>query len=236
MLVPSCMILHTGGYGVKKGIPTSLIAASSFDDIIAISIFSIFLTIAFNEATGGADEGGKNIWAELGFVGAQIAVGLILAFAIGYSMKLFNRCDKKKTKWPKFFVCLGLAIAVPVVSDLVGFPESKFIFIIFYGYLCYRLWGHDKPERELALFWRFCQPFLFGTVGAAVLFSKIKVSEIGYGLGVIFIAGIARWGATFMCGCSSKYTNSERAFMAFAWIPKATVQAALGGMTLSTAR
>ena len=48
VLVPSCMILHNKDYGVKKGIPTTLIAASSFDDIIAISVFSIFLTIGFN--------------------------------------------------------------------------------------------------------------------------------------------------------------------------------------------
>lgn len=47
VLVPSCMILHNNEYGTIKGIPTTLIAASSFDDIIAISIFSIFLTIAY---------------------------------------------------------------------------------------------------------------------------------------------------------------------------------------------
>lgn len=47
VLVPSCMILQNAKYGTKKGIPTTLIAASSFDDIIAISIFSIFLTVAF---------------------------------------------------------------------------------------------------------------------------------------------------------------------------------------------
>ena len=69
VLVPSCMILHNKDYGVIKGIPTTLIAASSFDDIIAISVFSIFLTIAFTEAPGGEDEGGKNIWLELGLVG-----------------------------------------------------------------------------------------------------------------------------------------------------------------------
>ena len=68
VLVPSCMILHNKDYGVVKGIPTTLIAASSFDDIIAISVFSIFLTISFNQAPGGIDEGGKNIWLELGMV------------------------------------------------------------------------------------------------------------------------------------------------------------------------
>ena len=70
VLVPSCMILHNKDYGVKKGIPTTLIAASSFDDIIAISVFSIFLTIAFSQAPGGEDdaEEGHSIGVELGLV------------------------------------------------------------------------------------------------------------------------------------------------------------------------
>ena len=48
IIVPSCMILHNKQYGTAKGIPTTLIAASSFDDIIAISLFSVFLTVSFN--------------------------------------------------------------------------------------------------------------------------------------------------------------------------------------------
>lgn len=82
----------------------------------------------------------------------------------------------------------------------------------------------------------FCQPFLFGTVGAAVLFSKIEASQIAKGLAVIFIGVTARWLATFLVTCEKKFNYKERAFMAFAWIPKATVQAALGGLTLAEAQ
>jgi len=85
-------------------------------------------------------------------------------------MKLFNTCDKKKTKWPKFFATLIMALAVPIVAELTHFYESKFVCIIFFGWMCYRVWGEDKPEHELGILWMFCQPFLFGTVGAAVLF------------------------------------------------------------------
>lgn len=80
----------------------------------------------------------------------------MLAFVFGYAMKLFNRCDVKKTKWPKFFVTLMFAIGAPFASDLSGFPESKFIFVIFFGFMCYRQWGENKPEHELAVFWMFC--------------------------------------------------------------------------------
>lgn len=157
VLVPSCMILQNKAYGIYKGIPTTLIAAASFDDIIAISIFSLFLTVAMNQVPGGVDDGEEpNIGLELGLVGLQIITGLVLAFAIGWSMKFFNNCKPEKTKWPKFFVTIFFAVAAPFASDLSGFPESKFIFVIFYGYMCFRQWGHDKPEKELATFWMFC--------------------------------------------------------------------------------
>ena len=50
VVVPSCMKLQEQGYGIDKGIPTSLIAAASFDDIFAITFFGIAKTLAFNEA------------------------------------------------------------------------------------------------------------------------------------------------------------------------------------------
>ena len=56
------------------------------------------------------------------------------------------------------------------------------------------------------------------------------------GLAVIIIGVTARWVATFCVAFEKKYNNKERAFMAFAWIPKATVQAALGGLTLAKAQ
>ena len=260
VVVPSLMILHKADYGVKKGIPTTLIAAASFDDIIAITIFSVFLSVGITAAKGekldaieaasedpllggarmlaggGGEEEARPVWMEIGFNLIQFIVGLILAFGVGYLMKFCNNCDTKTMRWPKFFFCLGWAIAIPVVCDLVGWPETKFVAVIFFGYCCYKYWGENKPEHEMAVFWMFCQPFLFGTVGAAVLFSKIDPSMIGKGFGTILIGVTARWLGTFMAACEKKYTYRERAFMAFAWIPKATVQAALGGICLSKAQ
>ena len=252
------MILHKADYGVKKGIPTTLIAASSFDDIIAITVFSVFLSIGMSSAPrpetpvpenvdgteeasdelrrmlvgGGEGEEAKPLWWEIGFNVIQIIAGLIFAFGVGYLMKFCNKCDVNKMKVPKFLWCLFVAIAVPLVCDGLGWPETKFVGVIFFGYCCYKHWGENKPEHELAVFWMFCQPFLFGTVGAAVLFNKIEPSMIGKGFGTILIGVTARWIGTFMAAFEKKYTVRERAFMAFSWIPKATVQAALGGLCL----
>ena len=59
---------------------------------------------------------------------------------------------------------------------------------------------------------------------------------IGKGFGTILIGVTARWLGTFLAAFEKKYTVRERAFMAFAWIPKATVQAALGGIMLMRAQ
>ena len=54
VLVPSIMILQNKGYGVVKGIPSTLIAASSFDDIIAITVFGVMLQVTFDSESGAS--------------------------------------------------------------------------------------------------------------------------------------------------------------------------------------
>jgi NhaP-type Na+/H+ or K+/H+ antiporter len=138
VLVPSLMILHKAGYGVKKGIPTTLIAASSFDDIIAITVFGICITVAFNEAPGGVAEEEDSFVFEILMNGLQLVVGVSIGLLVGYAMKLFNYCAPAKTKWWKFFVCLLMALAVPIISEITQFYESKFVCIIFFGFMAYR--------------------------------------------------------------------------------------------------
>lgn len=195
-------------------------------------------TIAFREAPGAVAEENDSIGKEVGMNILQIVVGLVVGLAVGWCMRIFNKCGKPKNDkcliWVKFFVCLGFAFLVPVVCELTHFYESKFVCIIFFGYMCFMAWGEEgKPEHYLGVFWAFCQPFLFGTVGAAVLFSKLDTSILGISLGVILIGVTCRWLATYVVTFEKKYTSKERAFMGFAWIPKATVQAALGGVVLA---
>lgn len=69
----------------------------------------------------------------------------------------------------------------------------------------------------------FCQPVLFGTVGAEVQFKNIKPAMLGTGIGIIAIGLTFRWIGAFVACLEPKYNNKERAFVAFGWIPKATV-------------
>ena len=91
-----------------------------------------------------------------------------------------------------------------------------------------------KPEAQLARWWEICKPFLFGTVGASIKFSDMDGSLLGYAFIVIFGGVATRWGVCYLvCGLEGKFTKPERLLMASAWIPKATVQAALSYTVLS---
>lgn len=155
------MMLHKQGYGVAKGIPTSMIAASSFDDIIAITAFGVFKTIAFNDAPGGATtdatEGKTTIAWEIGNNLVQLATGLGVGLGLGFSFILFQRINNPKVKKiVKIIALMIVAIAMPIVAEKTKFAEAKFVGIIFFGYACFRVWGEDKPDDELGDIWMFC--------------------------------------------------------------------------------
>jgi NhaP-type Na+/H+ or K+/H+ antiporter len=230
VVVPSMMCLHKEGYGTDKGIPTTTIAASSFDDIIAITAFGIFMTISFNEAPGGVadiadpekgDSVGFEVLMNLVQLVTGFVVGMGLGFCIGKPIHMIKH--EKCRKITKLIFVMVVAILMPFVAEWTTFVESKFVGIIFFGYMCFKLWGEEKPEHALGQIWMFCQPLLFGTVGAAVLFENINPSELGTGIIIIMIGLCFRWIGAYMAFCEKKYTRKEAAFVAFAWIPKATV-------------
>ena len=98
--------------------------------------------------------------------------------------------------WVKFLLCVFMGFAVPVLSEVSGFHESKFVGIIFFGWACFYNWGHDKPEKPLAILWMGFQPFLFSSVGAAIQFKDIDPSMLGSAIVIILIGVTFRWVGT----------------------------------------
>ena len=82
----------------------------------------------------------------------------------------------------------------------------------------------------------FLMPFLFGSVGAAIKIQDMKIEFLAIGLGVFLFGLTFRWIASFLIGYVKKYNFKEKLFAAFAWMPKATVQAAIGGLILDNVR
>lgn len=136
----------------------------------------------------------------------------------------------------KMAIVLAVVFMIAIVSEVIHFHESRYIGVIFFGYMCHRFWGEDKPDVELAQVWGVFKPFLFGTVGAAVKLNEVDSGVLGKGFLIILVGVSCRMLATFLSAFERRFTFKERVFMAFAWIPKATVQAAIGGVVLDQAR
>ncbi len=107
----------------------------------------------------------------------QIATGLAVGIMVGFLMKPINKIAHLPwVKYLKLGICMFMAILLPIATELTNFHEAKYIGIIFFGYFCHRFWKEEKPEEELAWIWAFMQPFLFGSVGASVLFNRVKAN------------------------------------------------------------
>lgn len=95
------------------------------------------------------------LW-EIGVNSIQLATGLGAGLILGFSFIVFQKIPKGNCRVITKVICLMIvAIAMPLICETVRFAESKFVGIIFFGYACFRVWGEDKPEEELATIWMF---------------------------------------------------------------------------------
>ncbi|KAG8134457.1 hypothetical protein E2320_007579 [Naja naja] len=179
VVVPSMLVLQAGGYGVDKGVPTLLMAAGSFDDILAITGFNTCLGIAF--ASGSTLQ---NVFRGI----LEVAVGIAAGGLLGLFIRYFPSKDQKEV------------------------------------------------EKIIKVAWEIFQPFLFGLIGAEITVASLDPQTVGLCIAILAVGLIARVIATFVLVCFAGFDLKERIFIALAWIPKATVQAAIGSVALDTAR
>lgn len=234
--------LQHRGYGVAKGIPSLVVAAASFDDVVAISGFSMCIGVAI-------DNGGS-LLAQALHGPLEIVSGVsfgLLGALIMTATKLWNQ------KWKRTAGVLLLAVTFTfgakkahlsgagALASLVLAAASSQFWLLGVGTKAGVAVGvledaSHEVEEDLCLLWRLVsEPLLFGVIGAALDFSAIDSSVIPKSLGVIaggvLIRCVAATFATFGAGLSWK----ERIFIALAWLPKATVQAALCSVPLDLA-
>lgn len=127
------------------------------------------------------------------------------------------------------FSMLG-AIGLIIASETSHYKNEKYIACLSFGYICYRFWGEKKPTKMIADCWFFIQPFLFGTIGAALHFTQVSPKVVGSSFILIFSGQFFRFIGAFISSSQKKHTIKERLFMAMSWIPKSTVPATLGTM------
>ena len=226
VVVPRMVKLMEEGYGVREGIPQLILAGASVDDVYVIVLFSTFLGMIQGESASVIHFINIPISIFLG-VGIGFLIGIILAY-------YFKKVHIRDTS--KVLIILSISLLLVVLEDHLTIPItfSALIAIMFIGIGLQK--KREVVARRLSVkygkLWVAAEVFLFVLVGATVnigYLSKVGVKA----LVVIAVALIFRMFGVFLCLLGTSLDKKERVFAMMAYTPKATVQAAIGGIPLS---
>ncbi|KAG8454144.1 hypothetical protein GDO86_000692 [Hymenochirus boettgeri] len=217
VVVPSMLNLQKEGFGVDKGIPTLLMAAGSFDDILAITGFNTCLGMAFST--------GSTINTIVRGV-LEVVVGIAAGLLSGFFLQYFPSKDQINLKWKRSYLILALSLFAVFGSLYLGFPGSGGLCTLVMAFLAGIGWSTDKSvvEDVIAVSWDFFQPLLFGLIGAEISVASLKAETVGLCFATLIIALIIRICVSFLMVCFAGFNLKEKIFISLAWIPKATVQ------------
>jgi NhaP-type Na+/H+ or K+/H+ antiporter len=230
VVVPTMLELKAVGFGEKKEVPTLVLAGASLDDVFAITIFSVFAGLA---------AGASVSWGPLLFgVPAGMALGALLGVGIGFILVwFFRRYRMRDTHKVIVFmiiavVCYELADHPAVkahlpVAALLGIMAMGFVILEKYDVLAHRL------ATKFAKIWVLAEILLFVYIGAAVQLGALDGELIVAGLLVLAAGLTARSIGVWLSLLGSDLSPAERWFCVIAYLPKATVQAAMGAVPLS---
>lgn len=228
VVVPSLLDLQHKGYGVAKGIPTMILAAATFDDVLSITGFGATLSLVF------ADQ------SEVGVTGSLLRAPLELALGLGVGILAGLLCAAvvNTPTWLRFGALTGLGLSAVFGGWAVGFAGGGSLAAMTMGAVAARGWldAASPVAKGLVRVWAPAQPLLFGLIGAAVVLSAVEATYVGGGLVILVLGLTVRLLVTYFSTSSIQFSLRERLFVALAWIPKATVQAAIGALALDLAR
>ncbi len=224
VVVPAMLRLRQAGLGWDKQVPTMVLAGASLDDVIAITVFSAFL---------GASVAGYGVWSGLAMLPVQVFLGILGGIVLGllllwaYQQRLF---DVRNTE--KLVLLVSTTMIYYGLGDQAGWASLLGVMAVGLLLLEYRPDTARQFARKLNRTWVFAEIILFVLVGAAVNVGVAWQAGL-WGLVIIFLGLTARtvgvWAATW----GTALNRSERMFCAVAYWPKATVQAAVGGIPLA---
>ncbi len=226
VVVPRMVKLMEEGYGKSKQIPQLILAGASVDDVYVIVLFTTFL---------GMIQGGEVSVVRFVNIPVSIILGIIIGVLVGWALSfLFKMIHMRDTV--KIMIILSVSFLLVFLEDSLktAVTFSALISIMFIGVAMqkYRKAVALRLQSKFNKLWVIAEIFLFVLVGATVDISYLKNVGIKAIL-VIIGALIFRMLGVFICLLGTKLSSKERLFTMMAYTPKATVQAAIGGIPLS---
>lgn len=223
VVVPRMVKLMDEGY---KGIPNLILAGASVDDVYVIVLFSTFIGMAQGQ--------GANI---MSFINIPISIflGILIGLLLGYVLAFFFKNIHIRDT-TKVLIILSISLLLVVLEDFLttSITFSSLIAIMFIGVGLKR--NREVVAKRLSIkygkLWVGAEVFLFVLVGATVNINYL--THVGFkALLLIILALVFRMFGVFICLLKTKLNKKEKLFAMIAYTPKATVQAAIGGIPLS---
>ena len=226
VVVPRMVKLMDEGYGTKEGIPQLILAGASVDDVYVIVLFSTFVGMMQGEGVSVLRLINIPVSILLG-----ILIGLLLGFVLAYFFKKVHIRDTSKV-----LIILSVSFLLVVFEDKLTTPItfSALISIMFIGIGLQR--KREEVAKRLSVkygkLWVAAEVFLFVLVGATVNIGYL--GKVGVKALIVIIGALAfRMLGVFVCLIGTSLKKKERLFVMMAYTPKATVQAAIGGIPLN---
>ena len=232
VVVPRMVQLMENRYGTEKSIPQMILAGASCDDIFVIVLFSTF---------AGMAQGGTADFTQFLNIPVSIVLGILLGAAVGYLLSLFFETAYAKEHYVrnsmKVIVVLGLSFLLIAVETWAKPYVSVSGLLAVVSMACVLKMKCPKSvsgrlSEKFGKLWIAAEVVLFVMVGAAV---DIRYTATAGGAAVVMIllALIFRAAGVCVCMAGTALNKKERLFTVIAYLPKATVQAAIGSVPMA---
>ncbi|MCI6150109.1 MAG: cation:proton antiporter [Flintibacter sp.] len=227
VIVPRMIRLSEEGWGVDRGIPQLILAGASVDDVFVIVMFTAFTGLA----SGGTGLTAGAVLSIPASILTGVAAGLLLGWLLAQWFRRVHMRDSVKV-----VILLSLAFLLVAAEDALEgiFPFSGLLAVMGAGVGLQR-WRSVVAQRlslKFSKLWVAAEVALFVLVGAAV--------DLRYALSAGIMAILAVLGAlcfravgVLVCVSGAHFSPKEKLFCVLSYLPKATVQAAIGGVPLA---
>ena len=226
VIVPRMIRLMEEGYGVDKGIPQLILAGASVDDVFVIIIFTAFTSLA---STGELSP------VSILQIPVSIVLGIIVGVIVGMVLVKFFRMFHMRDSVKLLIILSFSFLLIELQNQLEGIvPFSGLLAIMSLGIVIKR--KYDILAKRLSgkynKLWVAAEIFLFVLVGATV---DLKYAAVAGVSAVLLVAGalVFRMIGVALCLIKTDLSRKERLFCMVAYVPKATVQAAIGAIPLT---
>lgn len=226
VIVPRMIKLIDEGYGTGKGIPQMILAGASVDDVFVIVLFTTFTSLA---------QGGRA--SIMSFINVPLSVIVGIAVGLGTGLLLVKFFDTFHMRDSvKVMIVLALSFVLTYAEDTIGkiIPFASLIAVMALGLMLKR----QKQTLAVRLsakydkLWVAAEVFLFVLVGACVDIGSLKTAG-PMAIVLILAVLVFRMAGVLLCVAGTSLNLRERFFCMLAYTPKATVQAAIGGLPLA---